>query len=321
MQVGQRLVAEGFQQLQPREFVPVAETQVRHASGARQIEQLSAADPQQTRRLGCPQDLVLFLLLELLQQVRHLLQQAGNAGQSFQINHQMMIGTLCQICHPPQVVYHHAMDSDEQNPFHVEQEELSELDAKASGNLIRQRREKLRLSLAEVVARTTVPSPQYLHKLEQGLVHVGRSKHITSLAKALELTAEDLAALSNRAQRMSMVDVRYPIPFREPIPFSAATIVAGTLGRRGLPDVGAYTLERQPDKVVVVDRTQREPAAGLHYVIVEKTVTEENSKKYGHHARAVSGSDDSIYFVTDECLFSGTEVVIFGRIIFEGRAL
>ncbi|TNM71996.1 helix-turn-helix domain-containing protein [Deinococcus radiopugnans ATCC 19172] len=247
----------------------------------------------------------------------------------------MMIDMEHAICHPPLVMYHKVMESNNLNESRLGPNRFDELDANAAGNLIRRRREQLGLSLADVVSRTTVSSPQYLHKLEHGLVHVGRSKHVASLAIALELDGEDIAALSNRTQSMSVVDVRYPTAFQVPI------VLAGTY-----PKIGAYTLARRPNEVQVVDTTQKDLIPGRLYVIVgEKPKTEapvdkppaqegaveekateldaaekqrqkEDFEKFGHCARAVEATDGSIHFVTDEGIFSSEEVRVFGRITF-----
>jgi len=51
------------------------------------------------------------------------------------------------------------------------------LDKFEAGQLLRQRREALRLTQEEVVNNTTIPVTTYLSELENGKVNVGRSKH------------------------------------------------------------------------------------------------------------------------------------------------
>jgi len=51
------------------------------------------------------------------------------------------------------------------------------LDKFEAGQLLRQRREALRLTQEEVVNNTTIPVTIYLSELENGKVNVGRSKH------------------------------------------------------------------------------------------------------------------------------------------------
>lgn len=65
-----------------------------------------------------------------------------------------------------------------------------------AGDLLRRRRNAIALTQAQVVARSTVPTTQYLTNLESGRVSPARSKHLLSLAQVLGLTPADLAPIT-----------------------------------------------------------------------------------------------------------------------------
>lgn len=73
------------------------------------------------------------------------------------------------------------------------------LDKYAAGELLKKRREERGYTQEQVVENTTVPVAAYLSELENGKVHVGRSKHFPSLATFLRMSDDDIRSINPSA--------------------------------------------------------------------------------------------------------------------------
>jgi transcriptional regulator with XRE-family HTH domain len=179
------------------------------------------------------------------------------------------------------------------------------LGAQEAGQLLKQRRLELGLTLANVTARSTVPNVAYLGSLETGRNNVLRSKHLTSLTRALELSEGDLARLTGRPMLSALVDVRQPTRLNQ------ATVLAGDW-QGG--QAGAYTLDEAPQTILVVDPAQRALAVGRHYVVLVLAT--------GQVVRGVGVEvQGKVRVLGGSQVLAPGKVRVLGRIVHEGRAL
>ncbi|WP_104989983.1 helix-turn-helix transcriptional regulator [Deinococcus sp. NW-56] len=177
--------------------------------------------------------------------------------------------------------------------------------AQENGQLLKRRRLELGLTLTEVTARSTVPTVAYLGSLEAGRNNVAKSKHLPSLARALELSEGDLARVTGRPMLSALVDVR------QPTRLNVATVVAG--GWQG-SQAGAYTLDEAPGTVLVVDPAQRALAVGRHYVVLVPAT--------GQVVRSVGVEvEGTVQMLQNSQVLAPDEVQVLGRVVHEGRAL
>ncbi len=87
-----------------------------------------------------------------------------------------------------------------------------------AGQLVRRRREELKLTQEDVVDNTTIPVTTYVSELENGKVSIGRSKHFPSLAKYLRLSEDDVRAINPSAViELARPDAESPSP-AAPVP-------------------------------------------------------------------------------------------------------
>lgn len=194
----------------------------------------------------------------------------------------------------------------------MERNELmrSALRAKEAGTLLKMKRQALGLTLEDVVARSDVPSRQYLHKLESGGVHPARSKYLASLVPVLSLSDGDWANLTGQPRMTTAVDVLHPHPLN----------AMAMLGNSVLPERAAYTLESDPG-VIILDTSEAKKTlqAGKSYVVVP--VAPVTSARLFFRARVVAQSDGDLRVLLNDHAYLAHEVRIIGRVLFEGHAL
>ncbi|AFZ66100.1 helix-turn-helix domain-containing protein [Deinococcus peraridilitoris] len=90
------------------------------------------------------------------------------------------------------------------------------LDAREAGKFLRDRLQDKGWQIQQLAERTTVPDPDYLSNLLSGRINAAKSKHLKSIAQALDLNAEDIRYLNPNL----VVDIAppqgrkmlYPIP-------------------------------------------------------------------------------------------------------------
>ncbi|MGM9322295.1 helix-turn-helix domain-containing protein [Deinococcus aquaticus] len=70
------------------------------------------------------------------------------------------------------------------------------LNAADAGALIRRRRKERGLTQEQLVDRTGLSSQSYLSALEKGRYHIGRSEHFAAVARELQLSEDDIRAIS-----------------------------------------------------------------------------------------------------------------------------
>lgn len=93
------------------------------------------------------------------------------------------------------------------------------LDKYAAGELLKKRREERGYTQEQVVENTTVPVAAYLSELENGKVHVGRSKHFPSLAVFLRMSDDDIRSINPSAViSVAPSELLAPRPRLRPIP-------------------------------------------------------------------------------------------------------
>lgn len=180
------------------------------------------------------------------------------------------------------------------------------------GALLRSRREGLGLSLAQLVEQTTITSPQYLHNLEAGRINAARSKHLPSLARALQLTTQEQAAILgvqvvSAAQDGGGTEAPSPADVLRPLTLSHAMLLATSR-----PTAWCYH-----DEVIVVDQSDVTPVAGRTYL-----VSPDGPNEFVL-ARAVTGSAGQVVLVSDTHAWDAQDesVGIVGRVVHRGRAL
>lgn len=133
----------------------------------------------------------------------------------------------------------------------------SPLTSEAAGAVLRQRRLELHLSQAQVVERTTVPSTQYLSRLEGGQVRLAKSRHLPSLARVLELTPADVAAITGVDSAVQFIGLPH-IPV-----INRGAVLAGLGHQPVLVRLGTEPLTT----VFVMDPDDRTPEPGRWYVV------------------------------------------------------
>ncbi|MBB5233189.1 helix-turn-helix domain-containing protein [Deinococcus budaensis] len=182
--------------------------------------------------------------------------------------------------------------------------------AEEAGQLLRRKRRALDLTLEDVVARSNVPSKQYLSKLESGTVHPGRSRYVGSLAPVLGLSEQEMANITNQPRPMEAVDLLRP----------SHLDAVGVLAGLSLPPLGAYVLEREPG-IIVMDATEDEKrlVAGRQYVMILRERPQ--GTQVFLRARALREGEASLVLATSDRLYRPDEVRIVGRIVFEGQLL
>lgn len=159
--------------------------------------------------------------------------------------------------------------------------------------------------MAQVKERSTVPNVAYLGSLEAGRNNVARSKHLPSLARALELSEGDLARITGRPMFSASVDVRHSSRLNRP------TVLAGKWNGA---QAGAYTLDEAPETILVVDPAQKALVVGQHYVILVSAS--------GEVVRSVSvEAEGKVQVLQGSRVLASDEVIVVGRIVHEGRAL
>lgn len=176
--------------------------------------------------------------------------------------------------------------------------------AASAGAFIRRKREEKGLSLVDLAARTTVSSPQYLSTLEAGRVNVARSKHLRSIAAALDMTPEEQALLLGMQHAADgerpVVNVLQPVESDE---FNLRVLAGETL----LPC-------RVDDEVVIVDHKQRELERGRTYLL---------SPQPGDWTLAVCGADEdgNLSLLVGQRIYTPGRVALLGRVLHRGRNL
>lgn len=184
------------------------------------------------------------------------------------------------------------------------------------------------LTLAAVSERTTVPSLSYLGSMEAGRIHPARSKHLPSVAQALELTEKDLTRITGKPTLEGTADVREAVQLeieqnrptastvqgsgdlRNAMPLTIASVIAGGWNNGA---VGAYRLPADPETILVIDPQQRDLDVNRHYLVLDPM---------GYAiVRAVCVQDGAALKLlqNDGTIVDGA--VVMGRVLFEAHPL
>lgn len=212
---------------------------------------------------------------------------------------------------------------------------ISRLDPVAAGQLIRQRRVALGLTLAQVVERTTLPSTQYLSGIEAGRTHAGRSRHLPGLVNVLGLTPDEVGQLMGMVTPVDSTDTREQPAADTWVarPLVSAAVLTKSTGVRFyiLPDQqGKFPqprvdirqgVERQTTNptIILLDHDQKTLVAGRHYIVRRRQG--DGFSSHFERALAVTTTENILYLVLGDDVLSPEEVVVFGRVISELRAL
>lgn len=203
------------------------------------------------------------------------------------------------------------------------------MDAKSAGQLLRDKRTKLGLTLTQVAEKTGVSSKTYLAGLEAGRVSVGRSKHLQSLASVLGLSEKELAWIAGQAPAVGSADLHKAVRLqaarskgkstqeidksdpRTPSHLNIATALAHNWDAEAL---GAYTLDADPNEVVVVNPREKALKAGHHYLVLDQE---------GHAiVRTVCVREGKLLkLLCSHAVMKKGKFKVMGRILFEARAL
>lgn len=184
------------------------------------------------------------------------------------------------------------------------------LPAAEAGSILRRKRESLELSLADVVARTTVKSSQYLHNLEAGRINVSRSKHFPSIAQALELSEEQQALILG----VRAIGNQSPVHSDRPVADVLNPLELVTPLLLGVRRVAAWHHEGE---VLVLDQSlrSRTPEAGLTYLLLD-----EAQRRYTI-ARCVPNNVGGLMLFNEDAAWTPEQAGIVGRVLHRGKNL
>lgn len=188
------------------------------------------------------------------------------------------------------------------------------LSAADAGQLLRSRRLARGLTMDDVVARSEVPTRQYVQKLESGGVHPAKSKYLPSLIGVLGLTEADWANLTGQPRLAGLPDVLHPHRL------TAATRLTEPV----LPPLGAYTVELDPG-VLILDTTDamRVPVPGGTYVVRMSLPLPAGFPRHRLYARAtcLAATAGEVLFAAHGHALRADQLTVEGRVLFEGHRL